>query len=87
MLNRSILKRHAALMDRMATAVGVDLEESVMRGDLRPSELSDGVLRCGGCSNPDHCESWLDKRTGQATDTPGYCRNGDLFRMLKPHTS
>lgn len=31
---QSILKRHAALLDRMATTLGVDLEEATLRSEL-----------------------------------------------------
>ena len=83
MQNRSVLKRHAQLVDRMASALGIDLEEAGMRGDLSPSELSDAVLRCTGCSDPDQCERWLDEHEQGADETPGGCRNSDLFRQLK----
>ncbi len=86
MQNRSVLKRHARLVDRMATALGIDLEEAGMRGDLPTSELTDAVLRCTGCADPEQCERWLDEHAQGAEDTPGQCRNSDLFRQLKGQT-
>ena len=83
MQSRSTLKRHAALVDRMSTAQGLDLEEQVMRGKLSIGELEDAVLRCTGCTNPDACEHWLATQTGPVDGTPEFCRNAHLFRDLK----
>lgn len=83
MLNRKTLKRHADLLDRMAGQVGLDLEEEVYRGRMQFDEIADAVLRCTGCSNPDHCAGWLDTAEARE-DPPGYCRNASLFRSLKP---
>jgi len=78
------LRRHAALFDRMSTHVGIDLEEEVMRGHLEPSEVTDGVLRCTGCTRPDDCESWLASGTHKGEPEPNYCRNHELLKRLKP---
>lgn len=83
MHDRPILKRHAALVDRMATALGLDLEEAALRGDLTPPDISDAVLSCTACSNPEHCETWLKEHGDGAPATPGYCRNIDMFDRLK----
>ncbi|MDJ0823584.1 MAG: DUF6455 family protein [Paracoccaceae bacterium] len=80
---KSVLKRHAGLVDDMADAVGVDLQEQMLRGDLSISELDDAVMRCTGCSNPDDCESWLASQTGAVDTPPAYCRNADVFAALK----
>lgn len=83
MLSDSTLKRHAGLVDEMAKARGVDLEEAIFRGKLTISELEDSVLRCTGCSNPDGCEGWLAAQGDTpAEETPGYCRNAFVFREL-----
>lgn len=82
MQSTAALKRHADLVDRMASTQGVDLEERMMTGKLRPEELSDAVLACTGCANADACVHWLD-RTENAEATPDYCRNADLFGRLK----
>ncbi|MEC3861262.1 DUF6455 family protein [Mesobacterium sp. TK19101] len=82
MQSTKTLRRHAQLVDRMADALGIDLEEEALRGHLTISEIDDAVLRCTGCTNPDSCEHWLD--TGpQASDPPGYCRNAELFGDLR----
>ena len=82
MQSNEVLRRHAALVDRMAEARGVDLEESILRGRMDIPDLDDAVLRCTGCANPDNCQVWLDQQQDPATDTPEYCRNSDLFTML-----
>lgn len=76
------LRRHATLVDRMAQARGLDLEETMLRGKLSIPELDDAVLRCTGCTQPCACETWLDQQTAPVTATPGYCRNADLFADL-----
>ena len=80
---KSVLKRHAGLVDNMANAVGVDLQEQMLRGNLTISELDDAVLRCTGCSKPDACEHWLAGQSQTADVPPGYCRNADVFAALK----
>lgn len=82
MADREKLKAHAALVDRMATKLGVDLEEKAIAGALRIDDLSEAVLRCTGCSNPEHCGRWLSE-TPEADDTPGYCRNRELLTRLR----
>mmetsp|Transcript_27393 Transcript_27393/g.50331 ORF Transcript_27393/g.50331 Transcript_27393/m.50331 type:complete len:87 (-) Transcript_27393:640-900(-) len=76
------LKRHAGLVDRMATARGIDLEEAAMRADMVPGDLADMVLRCAGCTQVDKCEQWLTQQTGAVSETPPYCRNADQFTTL-----
>ena len=84
MQSQKTLKRHADLVDRMATTVGVDFEEAILRGQMPMDGLADAVLRCTGCSNPDHCQQWLASQDGKADAAPGYCRNGDLLAGLIP---
>lgn len=81
MQSTATLKHHADLMDRMAGTQGVDLEERMMAGVLRPEQVSDAVLACTGCASADACGQWL-ARTERAEATPNYCRNADLFAQL-----
>jgi Family of unknown function (DUF6455) len=83
MQNRSVLKRHAALVDKMAETLGVDLEEVTMRGDLEISEISDAVLSCTACANPEACRGWLGDHKEGAAQTPDYCRNSEMFQRLQ----
>lgn len=78
------LKRHAALVDRMATSLGVDLEQKIIEGQMPFEALGEMVLACTGCANPDTCEHWLDEtRSETAEAAPDYCRNGGLFALLR----
>jgi hypothetical protein len=87
MPDRLTLKRHAGLVDRMATTLGVDLEEATMRGRLPVEELSDVVLSCTGCTDPTACEHWLDDHEGGVAEhAPGYCRNRDRLEGLRAGT-
>lgn len=81
-MDTKTLKRHAALVDRMAEARGVDLEEEVLRGSLSVDRLTDAVLACTGCAAPGDCERRLAAGAGRLEATPGYCRNADLFDAL-----
>lgn len=84
MIETARLKHHVTLLDRMAGAVGVDLEEALLTaGGMSMDELSDAVLRCTECSNPGHCAGWLAERSEPAANTPGYCRNRDLLHRLQ----
>ncbi|SPJ28398.1 DUF6455 family protein [Falsiruegeria mediterranea] len=83
MPNREQLKRHADLVDRMATVRGIDLEEQALRGNVSIDEISDAVSSCTNCTNPEHCQQWLSGRE-RAEASPEYCRNADLFAELAP---
>lgn len=83
MQKRSVLKRHAALVDQMAETLGVDLEEVAMRGEVQIDEISDAVLSCTACSNPGACQGWMDEHKDGATQTPDYCRNSEMFQRLQ----
>ena len=83
MQSKDTLKRHAHLVDKMADALGLDLEEKAMEGKLSFGELSDAVLRCTSCSDPDGCEHWLSGLDGPVEKTPAMCRNAQMFDMLK----
>ena len=75
------LKFHADLLDRMAQAQGVDLQESVICGQVPFEEIADSVLRCAKCSYPGHCEAWLTAHRDGPIGTPQYCRNKELFEL------
>ena len=86
MQDQMTLKRHAGLFDRMAQSLGVDLEEAAFRGELRTDVVADAVLRCAGCTNPEHCAEWLDQHPDGAATTPGYCRNRAELERLRSGT-
>ncbi|WGW05119.1 DUF6455 family protein [Tropicibacter oceani] len=83
MQSRETLKRHAGLVDRMAQAQGLDIEEQMLRGNLSMTELEDAVLRCTGCDQPCTCESWLASRSAPVDVPPEYCRNTEMFADLR----
>jgi len=76
------LKHHANLVDRMAAARGIDLEEAALRGHLTTSEISDLVLNCSGCTQTDICEKWFDQQVGPVSAAPHYCRNAQAFSVI-----
>lgn len=78
------LKHHATLVDQMAETLGLDLEEKVFEGQLDPAAVSDAVLRCTGCSNPEGCAVWMKAQEGlRPRSAPVMCRNGEVFDLLK----
>ena len=77
------IRRHTELVHRMASTLGLDLEEEVYAGQLDPETLCDSVLRCTGCSDPDGCEAWMTARVAPVDLPPIKCRNGEVFAALK----
>ena len=75
--------KHAELVDRMAGLHGIDLEELVLRGQMAPGALSDAVLRCSGCKNPEGCSAWMGTQVAPIENGPTICRNNELFSQLK----
>ena len=82
MTDQSTLRYHAALLDRAAERLGVDLEEAVLSGQMAFEELSQSVLRCVSCVNPEDCAHWLDRGEAHASAVPVYCRNRALLTRL-----
>ena len=76
------LRHHAALFDDTASRLGLDLQEAAIRGALKFEEISDAVLRCAGCSEPEACARWL-KDEGAVVAVPQYCRNTNLLKRLQ----
>ena len=83
MPSQQTLRLHAGLVDDMAKMLDIDLEETAIGGDLSIDQISDAVLRCTECPNPDHCQSLLAETSG-FNQTPEYCRNQEFFRKLRP---
>ena len=83
MADRAQLRHHAGLLDRMATANGVDLEQSIIDGRASVDDLTDAVLSCTRCSDPAHCSDWLARQTQPVAAPPSYCRNADLMARLR----
>ena len=77
------IKRHAALLDQMAETLGLDLQETAIHGDLRIDEISEAVLRCASCAEPDKCTAWQQDHADGAEVTPDYCRNAALLQRLR----
>lgn len=77
------LNRHAALVNRMAETLGLDLGRAVREGRLQSETWRDAVLDCTCCPAPDECTGWLAERqeTG-ASAPPAQCRNAGLMARL-----
>ena len=82
MISKTVLKRHADLVDRMANRLGMDLEQVMMEGRMTIDQLGDAVLACTGCSCAGQCDRWLQDKGDTAPTAPGYCRNGEIWSRL-----
>ncbi|GAA6163954.1 hypothetical protein NBRC116590_16580 [Pelagimonas sp. KU-00592-HH] len=83
MPDRADLKRHADLVDRTATRLGIDLEDAALSGRLAFDDIAEMVMRCTNCSNPEDCAHWLNRDEARADAPPVYCCNANLLADLK----
>lgn len=81
MTPKATLKRHADLLDRMAVQVGVDLQEAALAGAVSLDQLSDAVLRCAECPDPDCCARGLAGE-GFGGQSPEFCSNREMLDRL-----
>lgn len=82
MYDTKTIRRHANLFLRMAEAEGIDLDETVLRAQIMPDDVVDGVLRCTGCTSADACEKTLDSGEHHG-GVPSYCQNAAMLAALK----
>lgn len=83
MREHATLKTHAALLDGMSAAIGLDLQEEAIAGRLQFDEISEAVLRCTRCAHPEQCSARLASPAAKMDQAPDYCRNRDLLAYLK----
>ncbi|KQB13367.1 hypothetical protein H9N28_02140 [Rhodobacter capsulatus] len=89
MHGRKTLNRHAALMNRMAQALGVNLTEMMLQGKLGGDDWREAVVRCSDCPEPTDCLHWLsehDEESGRAkpaAEAPDYCTNREMMARLR----
>lgn len=78
------LEEHGKLVEKMADAVGVDLEELEQRGTLSAEARDDLVKRCVGCADTCECQQYLAQTVpGTADAAPDYCLNRDEFAAMR----
>ena len=91
MFGLKTLNRHAALMNRMAQVLGVDLTEAMAAGQLGGEDWREAVVRCASCDDPTACLHWLSEQ-GAPEDHPGeasaeaapeYCNNREMMARLR----
>lgn len=83
MLGKRVLEKHGQLVDRMASALGLDLETEHLRGTFPSEERDAAVLACTACDRSEGCEKWLMDFDVPQEGTPGFCRNRARFSALK----
>ena len=72
---------HTQMVLGMADRQGIDLQESILRGELSEDTFEHAVDRCLGCTQPVACQGLLDSAETEL-NLPEYCRNADLFGAL-----
>lgn len=91
MYGRKTLNRHAALMNRMAQVLGINLTERMLLGKISGDEWRAAVVRCTNCSEPGECLHWLAEHAEAGTDpnappiseAPPYCSNKMMMARLR----
>lgn len=91
MFGRKTLNRHAALMNRMAQVLGVDLTAALARRKLSSEEWREAVVRCTSCDDPAACLHWLSEQSApedhpgaaSAEGAPDYCNNRVMMARLR----
>ena len=68
MPTRESLRLHAGLVDDMARMLDIDLEEAAIGGKVSVDQISEAVLRCTDCPNPDHCQDLRPMPQGLPVD-------------------
>jgi hypothetical protein len=66
----------------MADSQGIDLADLVMQAEFSMDDMEEAVEKCIGCANPTACACLMETQT-ETLSLPEYCRNGDMFGMLK----
>ena len=89
MFGARTLNRHAALMNRMAETLGVDLTEAMAKGRLSSEGWREAVVRCAGCDDPSACLHWLSEQpapedqAGAVDEAPHYCNTELMMARLR----
>lgn len=78
--------RHFWMTRSVARAMGLNLSEAMMSGELAPDDYAEMVTCCRGCALVEACERWLGNQAGiSAAPPPGCCLGTLLVRLKKLH--
>ena len=75
------LLTYRGLMERMARALGIDLELAVMDGHIDHEQIERLKLRCALCDQPDACSRLLLARPNMEA-APDFCVNSKSLAEL-----
>lgn len=73
--------KYRGLMERMARALGIDLEVAVKEGHIDQVQIQHLKLRCALCDQPDACARLLSARP-VLDAAPDYCVNRKTLAEL-----
>jgi len=81
------LNRHAAMMNRMAQVMRVDLSAEMAQGRVSGEDWKDALVRCTGCAQPEACTLWLSEHDPEdealLIEPPHYCENRLMLKRLR----
>ncbi|WP_417808606.1 DUF6455 family protein [Thioclava sp.] len=87
MSNARSLNRHAAMMNRMAQVMRVDLTAEMAQGRMSGEDWKDALVRCTGCTQPKACTLWLSEHDPEYKPSvaapPPYCENRLMIKQLR----
>lgn len=76
--------RHFFLNRAVARSLGISLSDALSDGRLSARAYAGMVTNCRACLFAEACEHWLAAQISLADAPPPQCRNGALWRDLKP---
>jgi hypothetical protein len=74
---------HPDQLPRMATALGVNLENAALAIKLDTLQRHNIAFRCSVCREKSACDAWLAAHGDGAAAAPEYCRNKSLLEELR----
>lgn len=79
----SKLASHTDLVNGMATRLGADLGEMILRNpDTEAAHYRSMVMKCTGCRDPEGCRSLLEAND-HLSEAPDYCVNKATLEALR----
>ncbi|KEO55480.1 DUF6455 family protein [Thioclava indica] len=81
------LNHHAAMMNRMAQVMRIDLTAEMAQGRMSGEDWKDALVRCTGCTQPEACTLWLSEHDPEdevsVNEPPKYCENRLMIKRLR----
>lgn len=79
-----LMSGYTGLMERMASALGIDLARLLARGVIDEGNVERMMTHCALCDAPEDCARRLHESRVQA-EPPHYCPNQKTLLYLRDH--